>query len=145
MKSKPEVMELKYINDLSKDELLEHWNTYCVKNYYKNEIREVNYVLSLYAKKIMYIKWYHDALEFLTNFLRTMKNYDPDNYRACYMVGDAWDTILGFKPLGTFDDVLNYVRSDIGFLYYMNNIMVYDDDWLMENGYDLEGDDDDDD
>lgn len=137
MKNKPEVME--YINDLSKNDLLKQWNAYCVKNYYHNEIREVSYVLSLYAKKIMYIKWYHDALDFLTNFLRDMRSYDPDNPMDCYMLGDAWawDTVW-FKPLGTFDDVLNYVRSDTGFLDYMNDIMVYDDAWLTKNGYELE-------
>lgn len=146
MKNKPE--ELKYINDLSKDKLLKYWNAYCVKNYYDNEIREANYVLSLYAEKIMHIRWYDGALEFLTGLLRDMKKYGiPEyeyGYTTCYMVGDACYTSLGFKTLGTYDDVLNYVSSDREFLYYMNNIMVYDDEWLTKNGYDLEGDDDDD-
>ena len=139
MKNKPEVME--YINDLSKSDLLEQWNAYCYQNSYDNEIRELNYVLSLYADKIMYIKRYDDALEFLKNFLKDMKSYDPDNDMTCYMVGDACDTVLGFRPLGNFDDVFDYMRSDMGFLDYMNDMMIYDDDWLTENGYDLEGDD----
>ena len=131
MKNKPEVME--YINDLSKSDLLEQWNAYCVQNYYDDEIRDSNYVLSLYADKIMYIKRYDDALDFLKSFLRDMRGYDPDNDMSFYF--------LGLKPLGTFDDVFDYIRSDMGFLDYMNDMMIYDDEWLTKNGYDLEGDD----
>ena len=130
MKNRPEVME--YINDLSKNDLIEHWNDYCVQNYYDDEIRDLSYVLSLYADKIMYIKRYDDALDFLKDFLRNMKSYDPDSNVPFYF--------LGLKPLGTFDDVFDYVRLDMGFLDYMNDMMIYDDDWLERNGYEQEGD-----
>lgn len=37
------------------------------------------------------------------------------------------------------------MRSDLGFIEYMHDMMIYDDDWLTKNGYNLEGNDNDDD
>ena len=143
MKSNPEVMD--YINDLTSYELIAQWNEYCYGNNYDCVIRSLESVLKEYSDRASRIKCYGDMYQFMYDLLKDFQGVNVLSVDKLYMIGDTCHTNLGWRMLGTYKNVFVHMRSDLGFIEYMHDMMIYDDDWLTKNGYNLEGNDNDDD